>query len=236
MRVVTYNTHHGADRDDRLDPGAIAATIERAEPDVVALQEVDRHYGDRSGRLDQPTWYAERLGMHLHYGPNLALDPDDGGGRPREYGLAWLSRHPFTATDHVRYTRLAEERRGLLTVRLSWNGVSIRLINTHLSSSDPEARAEQARELVAYVHGDTVPTVVVGDFNARSRQPELALLRSRLTDAWQRGRGLPFTCGLRRIDYIWVTRELTSVRSRVVRSHASDHHALMSEVRLSTSP
>lgn len=232
LRVLTYNTHHGANRSDRLDPGAIAQTIERVQPDVVALQEVDRHYGDRSGRVDQPSWYAERLGMHLHYGPNLMLDPDE-EGRPREYGLAWLSRHPFTATDHVRYAWLAEEQRGLLTVRVTWNGVAVRLINTHLSSTDGSARAEQIRELVTYVDGDAVPTVVVGDFNARRRDPELSILRTRLTDAWDRGEGLPLTCGLRRIDYIWMTRELTPVRSRVVRSRASDHHALVSDLRIS---
>ena len=44
LRVMTYNTHHGADRHDRSDLEAIALTIEACDPDVVALQEVDRHW------------------------------------------------------------------------------------------------------------------------------------------------------------------------------------------------
>jgi len=46
MKFVTYNIQYGLGKDDRYDPTRIASGIEEA--DVIALQEVERHW-QRSG-------------------------------------------------------------------------------------------------------------------------------------------------------------------------------------------
>nr|WP_239579906.1 endonuclease/exonuclease/phosphatase family protein [Microlunatus panaciterrae] len=227
---MTYNTHHGADRRNRLDLGAIASTIESCSPDIVALQEVDRHFHPRSGHLDQPQWYAERLGMHLHFAPILVLPADREAAPDREYGLALLSRLPFSDRGHLRYALRANEPRGLLTAEVNWGGRTIRLVNTHLSAHDRRARRHEATELVQHLDQRQLPTVVAGDFNALSRAGELSGLRRWLTDAWRAGRGLPFTSSGRRIDYIWMSRELAPLRTWVVRSGASDHYPVVADL------
>src|SRR5215213_2148229 len=42
ITVLTYNIHHGAGGDGKVDIGRIAEVINRVKPDLVALQEVDR--------------------------------------------------------------------------------------------------------------------------------------------------------------------------------------------------
>ena len=58
MLIVTYNTQWGCGRDGRIDLERIAETVKHA--DVVALQEVERHWRPQA-HPDQ----AERLGQEL---------------------------------------------------------------------------------------------------------------------------------------------------------------------------
>ena len=50
MKIVSYNIQYCKGQDDRIDPDRIASEIQGA--DVMALQEVDRHW-PRTGNVDQ---------------------------------------------------------------------------------------------------------------------------------------------------------------------------------------
>lgn len=235
VRVLTYNTHHGADRHEVFDMEAIAGTIDSCQPDVVALQEVDRHWSERSALLDQPAWYAERLGMAVHYAPNVVRRDQTVKGVPAEYGLAILTRIPLRAPRHQLYTGLHAESRGLVAALVSVDsptGVqTIRVINTHLSVRDPAARRRQVNQLMAYADSQhDLPTVVAGDFNALTRARALGAMRTQYRDAWEVGLGSPATVPGRRIDYLWMSRHFQPAQTVVVRSRASDHFALVSDL------
>lgn len=235
VRVLTYNTHHGSDVHDRLDVEAIARTISSCRPDVVALQEVDRHWGDRSGGVDQPAWYADRLGMAVHYAPNVVREAAHEGGAAAEYGLAILSRLPLSAPVHRLYAGVRAESRGLVAALVQVDTVdgrrTLRVINTHLSVRDRRSRRSEIAQLLSYADSEQdLPTVVAGDFNALTRARALRAMRQTYTDAWQVGRGSPATVPGRRIDYLWVSRQLCPVQTVVLRSRASDHLALVSDL------
>ena len=53
LRVLTYNIHHGEAMDGEFDYERLAKVITDLEPDVVALQEVDRGTRRADG-IDQP--------------------------------------------------------------------------------------------------------------------------------------------------------------------------------------
>jgi endonuclease/exonuclease/phosphatase family metal-dependent hydrolase len=115
LRVMTFNIRHGDGLDRRVDLARAAGVIRAARPDVVGVQEVDRHYGDRSGFVDQAQWLADTLGMHLAYGATLDLDPPAAGRPRRRFGNAVLSRHPISDSDNVLLPRSGgHEQRGLL--------------------------------------------------------------------------------------------------------------------------
>jgi endonuclease/exonuclease/phosphatase family metal-dependent hydrolase len=234
---MTYNTHRGANRFGALDLEAIAVTIEACRPDVVALQEVDRRWGDRSDGVDQPAWYADRLGMSVHFVPTIVRTPAAPTEPRPEYGLALLSRWPVTAPEHQLYSGPpAAEPRGLQKVSVVVEDATgaprtLRVINTHLCVRGNRLRTAQVAELLAYADSPTdPPTVVAGDFNAVRRSRALRQLRSTYRDAWDAGRGSPATMLGRRIDYLWMSHHLRPVQTVVVRSRASDHFPVVSDL------
>ena len=90
VKVLSYNIRHGAGLDGRIDLERIAEVIRRADPDLVALQEVDKCC-ERSGNQDTPARLGQALGMEHRFGKCMAYQ----GG---EYGMAVLSRLPVTET------------------------------------------------------------------------------------------------------------------------------------------
>jgi endonuclease/exonuclease/phosphatase family metal-dependent hydrolase len=68
VRLVTFNTHHGVGDDRRHDLPRLAKVLAAAEADVICLQEVDRHFGDRSEDVDQALLLSRALDMQLAWG------------------------------------------------------------------------------------------------------------------------------------------------------------------------
>ena len=54
LRVLSYNIHHAEGIDGKLDVARIARVINDCQPDLVALQEVDKLV-ERTESIDQPT-------------------------------------------------------------------------------------------------------------------------------------------------------------------------------------
>src|SRR3954451_1764710 len=94
VRLVTFNIRHGVGDDDRFDLPRLAQVVQSVDADVICLQEVDRHYGERSEDVDQPLLLSRALDMQLAWGP--AIEKRRGGGRPaKEYATALPPRLPI---------------------------------------------------------------------------------------------------------------------------------------------
>jgi endonuclease/exonuclease/phosphatase family metal-dependent hydrolase len=244
VRLVTFNTHHGVGEDSKHDLARLAKVLAAADADVICLQEVDRHFGDRSEGVDQALLLSRALDMQLAWGPAID-EPRPGGGPDREYGNALLSRLPVLVSDVHRLPGEGEPRSALRTM-LELDGGSLWVTNTHLSTGNPERRAAQVAALAA-LHSDSMEAgVLVGDFNARPDAPELAALRGRFADSWElaedrddqagwwrfwqrdEGHTHPAHSPHRRIDQIWVTPPVAVRSARVLDAMgASDHLPLL---------
>src|SRR4030095_7388475 len=99
VRVMSYNIHVGVGMDQKLDLERIAEVINKARPDLVALQEVDRGVRRTQG-LDEIAELSRLTKMDYAFAHNI----DYQGG---EYGVAILSRFPIEKIDHVKF----EDRR-----------------------------------------------------------------------------------------------------------------------------
>lgn len=239
VRLVTFNTHHGVGEDTKHDLARLATVLAAADADVICLQEVDRHFGDRSEGVDQALLLSRALDMQLAWGPAIDESRPD-GGPDREYGNAVLSRLPILVSDVHRLPGKGEPRSALRTM-IELDGGTLWVINTHLSTGNPERRGRQVAAL-AGLHTDSMGAgVLVGDFNANPDAPELAALRGRFADAWeladerddrsgwrfwQHDEGLthPAHSPHRRIDQVWVTPGVGVRDARVLDARgASDH-------------
>lgn len=230
LRVLTYNIHHGAGTDGRIDLPRIAATMRAAKPDLVALQEVDCVV-QRSGLVDQASELARLTGMQMVFGGNLAL----GEGA---YGNAVLSRLPIKEHRNHALPRFDEgEQRGVLEVVLEWpSGGTIRVLATHLDHRHADReRVASAAEInrLARQHAGQ-PMLLAGDLNATPRSNTLRVLRKQ----WRSSPPVPTVPvdrPTRQIDYVlvspparWRFRETRVLEESV----ASDHRALLAVLEL----
>ncbi|MCZ6891889.1 MAG: endonuclease/exonuclease/phosphatase family protein [Chloroflexi bacterium] len=230
VRIVNYNLHNGFDVDGHLGMEAIARVIEAQDPDVVGLQEVSRGWVV-NGSLDMLTWLSQRLEMPYIFGPATGS----------LWGNAMLSRYPILEWESV---KLPPEgllfSRGYLWARLDLgDGQQLRVVTTHLHHirEDAAVRAQQAQELLDFWGGDD-RTVIMGDFNARKDDPEAQMIRDAgLADVLDLagidpGYTVPSEAPKYRIDYIWLSPDLTAEEVVIPTSEASDHMPVVATVLL----
>lgn len=234
LRLMTFNIHFGVNMAGRPDLRGIAAAIGASGADIVALQEVDRHWGLRSLFRDQATWLARRLGMNLAYAATLNRRPHVPGRG--EQGLAILSRFPLIGSDHYLLPGELEQRGVLLARAVCPDGeVPVACLHLGLAQTDRRRQIEAALAWLP-IRPDLV---LMGDLNVEPNAPELAALAARLTD-------LQAACGLGdhgtytyrgrpvRIDYIYAGSSWRPLQCAVPPLKASDHRPVVVEVVRST--
>ena len=156
--VGSYNVHKGVGGDMRRDPKRTIEVIREIGADLVALQEVDRRFGDRRGVIDlgylleatglAPVPLSSRLGALAHgWHGNLLL-----------FRNAEIEDvHPITLP--------GLEPRGAIVCDLRVAGRPLRVIATHLGLLH-QSRLIQARRLAQEIEGaQDRPTLVMGDLN-----------------------------------------------------------------------
>ena len=240
LRVMTYNIHSG-----QGNLGATADAIRTLSPDVVALQEVDVHWSDRSNFADQAAALAQMLGMQVRFAPIYQLEPLRAGDPRREFGVALLSKLPMTSFTSRLLTRLSTQESnpeptpmpGLLEVTIDVRGTAVRAFDTHLDyRADPAVRAKQVQEMVEYIGSSTRPTILLGDLNATPDAAELQPLFARLHDTWPSSSGPGFTYPAedprKRIDYILVSSQFRVRSASVPAATASDHRPVWVDLLL----
>ncbi|HLV68389.1 MAG TPA: endonuclease/exonuclease/phosphatase family protein [Polyangiaceae bacterium] len=163
----------------------IRKEIQRLEPSLLGLQEVLRLVPDGetpvfTPRTCQATEIAEGLGYEVAYGE--ASNYSHG----LLFGNALLSRHPI---EEVRVFELpgheTGERRSLLFVRVKSPFGPLPVFVTHLNWKfhHGSTRLEQVRFIVDRIaevapeHGELLPPVLMGDFNADPDSDEIRYLR-----------------------------------------------------------
>lgn len=231
LRILTWNIHHGEGLDGRVDLDRIARLIAATEPDLVALQEVDRGVA-RTQRRDLPAELAALTGLTAVFEQNI---PFQGG----EYGNATLTRWPILSSTNHHYRMLHPgEQRGLLEVIVDIHGHPLAFWNTHIDHRpDDRERWSNVEEVRDRVAASPIPVIVAGDFNDLPGSRVHLALNQFLLDVWDEaghgpGATFPHTRTPRRIDYIWLDRRfpLYPVSARVLESDASDHLPLLIEV------
>ena len=225
LRVLSYNIHHGRGLDERVDLKRIAWLIRNADPDVVALQEVDRKT-KRSGNVDQSNELARLTGMYESFAK--AIDFEGG-----EYGQAILSRFPLV---NVEITKLAnrdnrEQRIAASSLFEFTKDYRVQFISTHLDHAEPTIRLEQATQLANLGSRDAVISLLAGDMNDVPGSKVI----SKITESWSAPQDrqnlptFPTVSPTRQLDYILLRRPTKPVivSSRVIEeSVASDHRPI----------
>ena len=230
LRVLSYNIHHGAGVDRKLDLQRIARVINSVDPDLVALQEVDQNVA-RSKDVDQPAELARLTGMKAVFYGNIPLQNG-------MYGNAILSKLPLTSSTHVLLPNHNEgEQRGMILADVDSAGATnLRFIATHFDHRRDESERIASAERVNDVAKQypKVPMILAGDLNATRSSKTLQILEEQWQIAGPELATVPVSQPERQIDFV-LCRPVESwevVETRVLdESVASDHRAILTILR-----
>jgi len=242
VRLMTYNVRACSVGSCGGAVDRVAAAIGAAEPDVVALQEVEAGVA-RSGLRDQTQELADRLGWQSHFQPAMK---GNGGGA---FGNALLSRLPVRLVASGLLPQLlvgvVREPRGVSWHSVEVDGRELQVLVTHLGLARRERLAQIEALLGPLWMGDprcATPHLLCGDLNCRPGSPEHRRLETTLVDASlvspPSGGSATFPAlrPLVRLDHVLVSPDVRVLRTAVPRSRdlrrASDHLPLIVDLEL----
>jgi endonuclease/exonuclease/phosphatase family metal-dependent hydrolase len=236
MRLLSYNIHKGiGGRDRRYRLERIIQVIEGENPDLICLQEVDRHVA-RTRHDDQPKKLSEALHALAHlYQLNVRFK---GGG----YGNLVLSRWPLRSAHQISLRRNRRKPRGAQLAVIESPEGPLQLVHWHLGLAERE-RHWQVRHLFEHAHfheSAHLPTLIVGDFNdwlnTLARGPFASHGFIQVTAPRSRFRSFPAYWPVVSLDKAFARGPLMVRHARIVHSRlardASDHLPLVVDFHL----
>lgn len=159
VKVLSYNIYHG-ETSGSYDFDIIANLINKLNPDLVGLQEVDKNT-NRTNQIDLARELGSKTGMNSVF--CKAIDFDNG-----EYGVAILTRNKFfnQKKEALPYTK-GNEPRMLQSVETTiTSGDTIVFFNTHLDYKPNSLdRIKQAKQINEATISSKYPAVLTGDLN-----------------------------------------------------------------------
>ncbi|HEV3235911.1 MAG TPA: endonuclease/exonuclease/phosphatase family protein [Gemmataceae bacterium] len=238
MRLLTYNIHKGiGGRDRRYRFDRIIQVIEKENPDIICLQEVDRHE-KRSHFHDQPRMLAENFNASCSlFQLNV---PKTSGG----YGNLLLSRWPFHCRHQISLSFANKKPRGAQLAVVETPEGLLHLVNFHLGLAGKE-RHWQIKHLLGHPlfrESAHLPTLITGDFNDwRNKLGKAHFADQQFEQATappSRFRSFPAFFPVASLDKAFFRGDLFVRQVRVVRSRlakrASDHLPVVIDFHLRT--
>ncbi|WP_439182694.1 endonuclease/exonuclease/phosphatase family protein [Carboxylicivirga taeanensis] len=233
IKVLTLNILHGATTQNTFDLDAIAKVIADANPDFVALQEVDyktnrAHHYDLSTELGWRTKLIPLFGRAMYF---------DGG----EYGVGLLTKHSIIASKNtpLPFKEGNEPRTALCITTVLPTSDTLSFIATHLShEADAISRQQQADHLLAMSKALKYPAILAGDLNDVPGSEPIASLEQLWTPSYNPAHPAPTypsDAPRIKIDYIMSqpADRWTLVKSEVIADTiVSDHCAYLVTLEL----
>jgi endonuclease/exonuclease/phosphatase family metal-dependent hydrolase len=225
---MTWNIHNGIGIDDSFDLDRLVQQIDKEEPDVLGLNEVDMG-ALKTSFVDIGSYFAHHLNMYYYYGYTFY----------KHYGNILLSKYPILNAKIIELPLAVEsaEPRSMIKATLEINSSQWTVYLTHLSTEQKDREA-QVPFIVNKTNENSFENVIwMGDFNFQPNSDEYNLINNtsslNFTDTY---RSLNSDDGYtyiedgspqRRIDYIMCSPDLTPTQSKVICTVGSDHCAVI---------
>lgn len=233
IKVLSFNILHGKTMKGDFNLDVIAKVIIDANPDFVALQEVD-YKTNRAKKYDLVTELGWRAKMAPIYA--RAMHYDDG-----EYGEGVLSKHTFLQTRNVPLPYLPgdEPRAALEITTVLPSKDTISFIGTHLDHLALDTnKIMQAQEINKVFSKNKYPTILAGDLNAVPNSKTMNILERFWTASYDKNNPKSTYSSenpTHKIDYImfYPKHRWTVLKREVIcDTIASDHCAYLVTLQL----
>lgn len=168
IRVMSYNIHYGEGMDGEYNLANIAKVINKANPDLVGLQEIsDSLMAVELGKLTK---------MHVVFGASLGRSSGYGDAILSKYPFEWVANHSIPSASSSRYQAMAVDVD--LSSKIQGFG-KIRLINTHfdwlgtIGSEKARLATVDLIEEAFFTIESNLPTILTADLNSIPNSPVL---------------------------------------------------------------
>ncbi len=232
MKIMTFNTQHCQNfLTGKIDFQIMADAINSCNAQIVGLNEMrdkgrSRDYGAQAQKLSELTGIK-----HFYFAKAI----DVNGKNP--YGNALLSAFPVICAETISVPDPEEktgsemyESRCLLKAELE-NGFTVLVIHFGLNKDEQENAVKTVLENIA-----DEKCILMGDFNAEPDDRVLLPIKQHMVDTADMisGNSLTFPSDKpqKKIDYIFVSRDLTVNNAQIPEIIASDHRPHTAEVYL----
>ncbi len=233
IKIMSYNTQHCLNFITReIDFDIITDTIKKFGADIIGLQEM-RGEGDRADYTAQTETLAEKLGFNYYFAEAIRI----GGTNP--YGNAVLSRYPIISAETVpipdpavkKYDQKYETR-CLLKAKIDVGG-GINVLVSHFGLN-PDEQENAVKTVVANLPKEKC--VLMGDFNMQPDNENLTPIKQRLCDTAEKfdspKLSFPSDTPRVKIDYIFVSSDLTAADADIPAIVSSDHRPHVATVNI----
>lgn len=231
MKIMTYNVLHCARFPEKIiDYPQFAKVLQESDADIIGLNEM-RGEGPGEGYDDQIGTLAALSGYPYYYFASAKFFDNRG-----PYGNALLSKIPIVHAETIPIPDPAlktgpknYETRCVLKALLA-GGITV--LVTHFGLNPDE---EVNAVLTLLRNAPKEKSIVMGDFNTEPHHGILQPLQDRMKDA---GDLLPantctfFGCGQKKIDYIFVSKDIEILEADVPQIYVSDHFPHTASVRI----
>lgn len=141
----------------RGTPEHILASIKKLNADILVLPEAYQNTPDIG--VDEELRRMGYSWIDIRY-DDLGREDEFSGAMPH---MRVLSKLPITSSEIHRWGGI--RNLPVITVQVD-SETQLRIIGTHLDDRNEELRTRQVDELIPYINASTMPTVMLGDFNA----------------------------------------------------------------------
>jgi endonuclease/exonuclease/phosphatase family metal-dependent hydrolase len=244
IKVVSLNAAHSrsmgfhqalqSSDEARANLDAIVDVLERENPDIVALQEVDGP-SVWSGKFD----HVEYIAQNAAYSSTVRGTHMKTAGL--DYGTALLARQDLSDAVSVGFGgALLVARKGFVISSVQWPGrldTSVDVVSVHLDPLRAKVRAHQVNELIDVIEERGRPVIVMGDFNDDWYDDEAAVrllgdalnlkphdLRCEECHTHRRMKDF--------VDWILVSKEIRIENFEILSDDISDHYAVAATLHL----
>jgi endonuclease/exonuclease/phosphatase family metal-dependent hydrolase len=220
----------------RGSPEHILTGITRLEADILVLPEA--YVGEPAAGVDEQLRTLGYSWRDVRYEDKDEVLPHP-GRRPQ---LRVLSKLPILSVEVVRYGGIRNHL--IVTVKVPVLGRQLRVMPIHLDDRRENWRMQQLSELIPRVNQSTLPTIMMGDFNAMWPTRRARLLRSRgfqrliamlptgpLKDIFTRLRGMATGTTMQHLQAETLLREVDP-RRRATVTPKMYHMSWMPSIRL----
>ena len=232
MKIMTFNTQHCLNYlEQKIDFDVMANAILACDPDIVGLNEM-RGEGVHPDYTAQVRILAEKTGMPYYlFAPAIIADADG------PYGNGFLSKIPilhaemiFVPDPDVPVAGHGYETRCVLKATLE-NGVTVLVSHFGLYPEEQKNAVATAVSLLA-----KEKCILMGDFNLTPENALLDPIRAKMKDTADAFGGeklsFPSDAPDRKIDYIFVSPDMTVLSADIPPISAADHRPHVAEVAL----